>query len=211
MTITPTTRLRSILPAMTSLLIGSSVLACGAHAAPARFARQESIKSVALTTADVTRIYGSGFRAFINGVISNKDLASLEKTAKISSGVSMSLAGRVTGYDSVWFRGNRTSSLSVTNGVNEYQNSSLPLATFGQFKHVKPIKGLTFHASPLGGVGDEAYVLTIRTHGSSSIGIIFRRGRYLAEIMAGGRHVTVRLSSLSRLAAIEDQRIQARG
>ena len=52
-----------------------------------------------LTTGDVAHVYGGAFKPFINGVISNKDLASAEKTAGSSAGPNITNVGRVTGYD----------------------------------------------------------------------------------------------------------------
>lgn len=204
--------LHTVLPLLACLLIGGSTLASVARAAPAHQRAQGSISSVVLTTADLSKLYGGGFKAFINGEISNKDLASIEKTANPSAGPNMTNVGRVTGYDSVWFRGSRTSSLSVTNAVNEYRTSSIPQGNLGQFTHhMKTPKGVTFLLSPLSGVGDQAFTLTIRSHGTSAFGIIFRRGRYLAEVLVAAHPGTVNLSNLSRLVAIEDQRIQAHG
>lgn len=200
--------LRTLLSVLTGLLIAGSVFASGASATPAR----GSIKSVALTTADLTQVYGGAFRAFMAGVISNKDLASIEKTASPSSGPSMGIVGRVTGYESVWFREARTSTLSVVNNVSIYRDSSIPQASFGQFAHViKSRKGVAVHLSPFRGVGDEALVLTIRSHGNTVLGIIFRRGSYLTEIMVGAPHGAVSLPNLAKLAATEDQRIQTHG
>lgn len=211
----PVTRiapLRTVLPVVTGLLLGGSVLTSGAGAAASHRPAQGPIASVVLTTGDVAHIYGGTFKAFINGVISNQDLASAEKTSKSASAFSMAHAGRVTGYESVWLRGSRTAYLSVTNAVNEYQNSSMPQAQFSLFTHqIKKIKGVTFRLSPFSGVGDEALMLTERAHGTTALGIIFRRGRYLVNVIAGTQHGTVSLASVSKLAAIEDQRIAAHG
>jgi hypothetical protein len=204
--------LRMVLPVVTGLLIGGSVLVSGASAASSHRPAQSSIKSVVLTTGDVAHIYGGTFKAFIDGVISNRDLASAEKTAKSSSGPNITNVGRITGYDSVWFRGSKTSSLSVTNAVSQYRNSSFPHAELGQFTHqVKRIKGLTLRLSPFSGVGDEALMLTEQAHGTTALGIIFRRGSYIANILVGAQHGRVSISNVAKLAAIEDQRIQAHG
>jgi hypothetical protein len=212
MTITRIAPLRTVLSVLPGLLIGGSVLASGASAAPAHRPAEGSIKSVVLTTGDVTQIYGGGVKTFINGVISNKDIASAEKTANHSSSPSMTNVGRVTGFDSVWFRGSRTSYLSVTNAVNEYRNSSILQANFGPLTNpIKRTKGVTFRLSPFSGVGDEALILTVRSHGTTALGIIFRRGRYLVNVLVSVKPGTVSLSSLSKLAAIEDQRIKAHG
>jgi hypothetical protein len=201
--------LRMVLPVVTSLLIGGSVLVSGASAASSHRPARTSIKSVVLTTGDVAHIYGGTFKAFIDGVISNKDLASTEKTA-IASGPSLASSGRVTGYDSVWISGSRTNHLSVTNAVNEYRSSSYPQREFSQFTHPgKAPKG--FRLTSFSGVGDQALMLTESAHGSTGLGIIFRRGRYLADVIAGTQHGKLSLSSLTKLAAIEDQRIQANG
>jgi len=209
MTITRITPLRTVLPVLTGLLIGGSVLASGAGAAPARRPAQGSIKAVVLTTGDVAHIYGGTFKTFIDGVISNKDLASAEKTA-IASGPSVASSGRVTGYDSVWISGSRTHPLSVTNAVNEYSNSSYPHREFSQFTHPgKTPKG--FRLTSFSGVGDDALMLTGSSHGSTALGIIFRRGRYLANVVVGAQHGKLSLSSVMRLATIEDQRIQTHG
>lgn len=209
MTITNKRSMRMVLLSLTGLLLSGSVLVSGAVAAPAHYPAHGSIKSVVLTTADVAHIYGGTFKAFINGVISNKDLASTEKTA-IASGPSVASSGRVTGYDSVWLRGSRTKYLSVTNAVNEYRSSSYPHLEFSQFTHPgKTPKG--FHLTSFSGVGDEALMLTGISRGSTALGIIFRRGRYLANVVVGAQHGKLSLSSVTKLAAIEDQRIQAHG
>jgi hypothetical protein len=209
MTITRIAPLRTTLPILTGLLISGSVLTAGASAAPAHRPVQGSIKSVVLTTGDVAHIYGGTFKPFINGVISNKDLASTEKTA-IASGLSLASSGRVTGFDSVWISGNRTKHLSVTNAVNEYRGSSYPQREFSQFTSPgKTPKG--FRLTPFSGVGDQALMLRESAHGSTGLGIIFRRGRYLVDVIVGAQHGKLSLSSLTKLAAIEDQRIQANG
>src|SRR5579872_791726 len=134
MTIARLSPLRTVLPVLTGLLLSGSLLTSGAGAAPAHRPAQGSIKSVVLTTGDVAHVYGGTFKAFIDGVISNKDLASAEKAA-VASGTSVALSGRVTGYDSVWVTGSRTNHLSVTNAVNEYRSSSYPRLEFSQFTH----------------------------------------------------------------------------
>lgn len=204
--------LRTALSVLTALLIASSMFGARASAASNHRPAHSSIKAVVLTTGDVTKIFGGTFRAFINGVVSNKDLASAEGTVKSSVGPGVTSMGRVTGYTSVWFRGTKTSSLSVTNAVSEYKNSTFLQAEFGQLGHqMKAIKGVVFHLSPLSGVGDEAFMLTEQSHGTTARGIVFRRGNYVADIVAGAQHGTVSLSSVAKLAAIEDHRIQANG
>jgi len=209
MTITRIGPVRTVLPVLTGLLLSGSVLTSGAGAALAHHPAQGSIKSVVLTTGDVAHVYGGTFKPFINGVISNKDLARTAKTA-IASGPSLASSGRVTGFDSVWISGSRTNHLSVTNAVNEYRNSSYPQREFSQFTHPgKTPKG--FRLTPLSGVGDEALMLTSSRGSTGGLGIIFRRGRYLADVIVGAQHGKLSLSSLTKLAAIEDQRMQAHG
>jgi hypothetical protein len=208
MTVSRLASARRILPVVSVLLIGQAVIVSGVIAAPSHRPGRSTIASVTLTTADISGIYGKGFRSFINGVISNKALLASEKTA----GVSATTTGRVTGYESVWFRGNKTASLSVTNAVSEYRSSSFPHMGFSQMgKVMQGHKGFTVHFTPLKGLGDEAAVVTMRSHGTTTLGIAFRRGKYLAEIMVGRPHGTVRLSEVTKLATIEDQRIQSHG
>ncbi|MDQ2744874.1 MAG: hypothetical protein M3Z66_21625 [Chloroflexota bacterium] len=209
MAITRIGPVRTGLPILTGILLSGSVLTSGAGAAPAHHPAQGSIKSVVLTTVDVAHIYGGTFKPFIDGVISNKYLASTEKTA-IASGLSVASSGRVTGYDSVWISGSRTNHLSVTNAVNEYRSSSYPHLEFSQFTHRgKTPKG--FRLTSFSGVGDEALMLTSSRGRTGGLGIIFRRGRYLVDVIVGAQHGTLSLSRLTKLAAIEDQRIQAHG
>jgi hypothetical protein len=205
MTITHSSLLRTALPVFTALLVGQGVLV---SAAPAG----SSIQGVTLTTRDVTAVYGHGFKSFLSGVISNQDVASAMKSAGQTTGISVTNAGRVTGYNSVWFRGNKTASLSITNSISLYKSSGFPHAALGKASRQTGVpKGFAFHFSPLHGLGDEAYLLTVHTHGTAGLGVTFRRGAYLVEIMIGARHGTISTSSMEKLAAIEDQRIQAHG
>lgn len=206
------TPLRNTLPVLSALLIGQCILSSGATAAPVHRPVHASIKSVALSTSDITHAYGGSFKAFINGVISNKDFASAEKTAGTSSALSITATGRVTGYESVWLRNGKTGYLSVVNYVNEYKSSTFPQALLGQIRRYKSAgKGATFHLSSISGAGDEAWLLTFHSHGTTGQGIIFRRDRYLVELMASSQHGTVSMTIISKLTAIEDQRIQSAG
>jgi hypothetical protein len=210
MTITRIAPLRTALPILTGLLLSGSILTSGAGAAPAHRPAQGSIKSVILTTSDVNHIYGGTFKAFMSGVISNQELASSEKSVKSTPGFSAMQAGRVTGYDSVWVRGMKTTALlEVINSVSEYQNSSFLQAQFSHAFMMPKVKGMTL--TPFRGVGDQAFLLTERQHGITNFGIMFRRGRYVANVTAGAEHGTGSRSNVSKLAAIEDQRIQANG
>ncbi len=204
---------RRALLVLLALLIGQSVLVSRAGAAPAHRPAGRSIQTLVLSTKDVTQVYGGGFRAFINGVISNKELTSAEKSAGSSVGPTLTTIGRVTGYESVWFRGGRTSYLSVVNSVSQYRDSSIPQALFGQITahHMKMPKGFTEHLSAFHGVGDGSLLYTLHQRGSVSYGIMFRRGSYLVMVMAGLMKGKADLRSVLKLAAIEDQRIQANG
>lgn len=207
---TYTRPLRPVLPVLAVLLLGGTAFVSGAQAAPSHRPAHGSIKSVALTTSDVSHVYGGTFKAFMSGVISNHELATTEKSVKSTPGFSTLQAGRVTGYDSVWVRGIKTAAtLSVINSVNEYHNSSFPQALFSHAFKTPKVKGMTL--TPFSGVGDQAFMLTERSHGSTNFGIMFRRGRYVASVIAGSEHGTSGLSNVSKLAAIEDQRIQAHG
>ena len=194
------------------MLIGSAVMIPRVSAASVHHPVHGSIKSVVLTTSDLSKTYGGTFKAFISGVISNQDLVSAMKTSKAAAGSGLAIKGRVTGYDSVWVRGTRTSALSVTNAVSRYLNSSYPQAAFVQFAHpAKGAKGFALHFSPMSGVGDQALMVTEQSHGNSALGISFRRGSYLAQVLVGTQHGTVSMSGVLKLAEIEDHRIQANG
>jgi len=206
------TSLRRCLPIAAALLASQCVLSSVVAAAPANRTSRGSITAAALTTSDVTQIYGRGFKAFINGVISNKDLMSMRQTAGVKASLSATTIGRVTGYDSVWFRRDKAGSLSVTNALNEYTKDAFPHAAFDQMLRRAPAhKAFLFHFVPFNGVGDEAYVVTFRSHGSTGAGILFRRGRYLAQVMVASQHATVALANITKLALIEDHRIRAQG
>lgn len=204
--------LRATAPVVAAVLLGQGTLASHVHAAATGRPSPAAISALVLTTHDVTQVFGGSFKSFINGVISNQDIASAEKTAGAAAGPNMATAGRVTGYDSVWFRGGRTSYLSVTNAVNVYRSGSYPQGAFAQISHFKaPTRGITFHFASLSGVGDQAASLTFTSHGVTAHGVVFRRGRYLAELLVGAQHAQVNLSGLLRLAGIEDHRLQSSG
>jgi len=204
--------LRRHLPIVGALLASQCVLSSVVVAAPVNRTSFGSITAAALSTSDVTQIYGRGFKAFINGVISNKDLMSMRQTAGVKASLSATTIGRVTGYNSVWFRRDKAGALSVTNALSEYTKDAFPHAAFGQMVRQGPgHKAFPFHFVPFNGVGDEAYVVTFRSHGSAGAGILFRRGRYLAQVMAASQHDTVALVNITKLALIEDHRIRAQG
>lgn len=206
------TSLRRCLPIAAALLASQCVLSSVVVAAPANRTSFGSIKAATLTTSDVTQIYGRGFKAFMNGVISNQDLISLGQTTKGKASLSATTIGRVTGFNSVWFRRDKVGSLSVTNALNEYTKDAFPHATFGQMLRQAPgHRAFPFHFVPFNGVGDEAYIVTVRSHGSTGTGILFRRGRYLAQVMVASQHSTVALANITKLALIEDHRIRAQG
>jgi hypothetical protein len=190
------------------LLLGQTIVASRAIAAPSR----ASITTLTLTTHDVTRIYGGGFRALLNDVVSNKDVASATKAAGPSATTSLTTRDRVTGFESVWLRTKKVATLSIVNSVNLYSDSGYLHTTFCvAIRHMETDKHLHIHFSSFSGVGNEAFLMSFVTKGIKGIGILFRRGSYLVEIMSSVTHGTNGLSGVAKLAALEDQRIQAHG
>jgi hypothetical protein len=70
---------RARLAVLIALALGQGVAAGGVIAAPAPQSTRASITAVTLTNGDVTRIYGSGFKAMMqeHGVIGESSLARL--------------------------------------------------------------------------------------------------------------------------------------
>jgi hypothetical protein len=200
-----------IVSLLVGLAIGTAVLTGAASAASVR-AQQGSVRSLVLTTADVSNVYGAGLRTLTHSVVTNQEIAAAQKAVKSSGGLNMTTVGRVTGFISAWFRGSPTRFLSVTSVVDQYQNSGVLHTDFAQLSHYnKHFGGVAVHVSTFAGVGDEALLVTVTTQGRVAIGVAFQRGKYLGQVMESVRPGKVSLATLSKLAAIEDQRIQAHG
>lgn len=202
---------RRLLPVVASLLVAQSVMAQEAVASTTARPSAASIGRLTITTRDVTQLYGAGFRSFINGVISNQYLVSAEKTAG-AAGPNIAISGRVTGFESFWFRGSKASSLTVINSISEYRTTAFPQSAFSLMDNYRPAHGKNpFHLTPTTGLGDEAAVLTERIGATTAQGFVFRRGRYLVMVTAAAQHGTVNVSNVLKLAKLEDQRIQSAG
>jgi hypothetical protein len=171
-----------------------------------------SLSSLVLSAGDVRSAYGSGLRQVLSKVMDNR-LAILTFGA-IGSDMAVTASGRVTGYETVFYRSPH-GIYNVVSSVNVYKAPSYAQAVITNALRTgaKPIAGLTIKVSSTSGVGSAAL---LETKQSSAAGLYtlligFQRGKYTAAVDVGSSASKPTMSTVLGLAKLIDGRIQAHG
>jgi hypothetical protein len=194
-------------------------IASGAPAArPAGYA---SPQSLVLNLTDISRVYGSRFSLGIHEIVSNSLLG--RQYASM-----FNRDGRITGYVAVYTRNPvragtryvvRPGVTSVLSGVNVYQNPTGPRREFNlpvTTINLPRLPGLRSHRSTLGGVGDQATLITYNASNKAAknrlygAAVSFRRGSYLANVNVNSNG-TFSTTTAVTLARVLDDRIRKHG
>jgi hypothetical protein len=166
-----------------------------------------TLAATVVSLADVTQVYGAGFRAGRAMVVNNQQ--AVQAAALLGADGSQLLRdGRRTGYSAGFAKGGR---LFLVNDVDQFRSAAGAGRSFQYFKafyahHLAA--GTTTRAAA---VGNQGVLRTQHIGGQVSASITFRRGRYVADLtitMPGNRLAT---SDLLRLARIDDSRIERQG
>lgn len=173
-----------------------------------------SLKGLGPQLAEVTRVYGPGFRQAVALPLSAKSFGTAGGT---SGGVTLTATGFEAGYGITFTRVAASGVSSILSSLGEYKSAGYPTKQMQQMlsspatvakqasKYEKDVK---IHA--LGSVGDQAILETYRSKGSLSLHgamLLFRRGRY-TDTLIDTEQATVAISKLERMAQIVDGRLR---
>lgn len=200
---------RTIIAAVPLLMAGALLIPATAAAAPARAATP---KALSLTLRDVEHVYGGTFTAFMT----NTYKASHSRTCG---------ADYTGGYLDIFGSAQKSSKGGGVSSIEStvFAYASARSTACASKVHGSPLvklmakSGATVHSAPLKGVGDSAYLYTVRTpigstgkHGFTLM-IWLSRGTYTALITVGGVGSAPSQSNAIALAKIIDGRIQGAG
>jgi hypothetical protein len=205
---------RTFATAVSLVMAGAWFAPLGAAAAPAT--STATSQALSLTLRDVQHVYGSTFRPFI---------ANTYKASHYSTCGADYTGGYLATFGNFQKSNTVGGVISVENTVFTYANSRSTAcaskshgASFTRALH-RP--GTTIHTSPLGGVGDSAYLFTVSSSVNSSAGAAKKHAYSVMIWLARGTHIAmVTVSALGSppaqsgaiaLAKIIDGRIAVAG
>lgn len=176
-----------------------------AKATPASRAIHASLKSLVLTKADVTRVYGSGFTG--GRGVAQKNTSDKSKCANAKSA------------DEYVISFSKSNGFSVFSNVSAFKDASTVQCELRYgltlLKQENKIKGYKIYSSSLGGIGDSAYLVTSTiVSGTTHIyatDVIFLKGRYAASVEASGRQSNIKTNDVVGLAHVVEARINNGG
>jgi hypothetical protein len=180
------------------ILVGAQ----SAFAAPtSRGVSAASLKSLGLSTADVTHVFGSGFLGGVGH--SSKNTSDPAKCTKKNT------------IDQYLVTFSRKTTFVVFSTLSAFKDSGTVQCELNYgLKHPLKQAGFTQHTSPLSGIGDRAF-LELATYHSGKIrnnitSIAFSRGKYGAAVGVESP-TSIRTSDVTTLAHIVDGRISSNG